>query len=67
MNPVLVTLLACVFSFIFGFKLCKKYYKVELLLSTIAFITDMISQKYTDEQVKEKIEKWKEQLRKEGL
>lgn len=56
---MIMTIIACVCSFLFGWGLCKRYYKINFLLATANLFVDIILHKHSDEELEQKIKSWK--------
>jgi len=62
---VLTTIIACLFSFLFGWTFCKHYYKVNFLIKTLNLFVDMMLGKLSDEELRKRVVLWQEECKKE--
>lgn len=60
---MVLTIIACICSFLFGFGFCKFYYKVPFLLMTTDLFVDIALGKLSEEELGKKIKVWKEEAK----
>ena len=62
---VLITIIACFFSFLFGWVFCKHYYKVRFLIKTLDLFVDICAGKLSEEELRKRVVLWQEECKKE--